>query len=167
MLRSTAVTTPILCAILWAVILGGAGGLLTKIGPWYRNLRKPPWQPPDWLFGPAWTLILGFAAWAGVKAWDAAPDDWARTRIIILYAVNFVFHLGWTPLFFNMRRPDLALVEVVFLWGSVLALILGLRPYSATASWLLVPYISWVSFAAYLNLTIVRLNRPFVATAPR
>ena len=155
-------TIPILMAVGWAVLLGGAGGLLTKIGPWYRNLRKPSWQPPDWLFGPAWTLILGLAAWAGVEAWGNAPDDAARTRILVLYAVNFVFHLGWTPLFFNARRPDLALIEVVFLWGSVLALILGLRPYSALASWLIVPYISWVSFAAYLNLTIVRLNGPFV-----
>lgn len=160
-------TTPILFAILWAVVLGGAGGLLTKIGPWYRELRKPRWQPPDWAFGPAWTLILGLAAWGGVEAWNGAPDDAARTRIVILYAVNFVFHLGWTPLFFNARRPDLALIEVVFLWGSVLALILGLRPYSALASWLLVPYIAWVSFAACLNLAIVRLNGPFTVTAPR
>ncbi len=154
-------TTPVLAAVGWAVLLGGAGGALTKIGPWYRGLVKPSWQPPDWLFGPAWTVILGLAAWAGVKAWNGAPDATARGHILVLYAVNFVFHIGWTPLFFNARRPDLALVEVVFLWGSVLAMILGVAPYSSAASWLLVPYISWVTFAAYLNLTIVRLNPPF------
>ncbi|MFN3450511.1 MAG: tryptophan-rich sensory protein, partial [Sphingorhabdus sp.] len=54
--------TYIIIFILWAVILGGAGGILTTIGPWYRNLKKPSWQPPDWLFGPAWTLILGLSA---------------------------------------------------------------------------------------------------------
>jgi tryptophan-rich sensory protein len=67
----------------------------------------------------------------------------------------------WTPLFFNLRRPDWALIEVVFLWLSVAALIIGLAPYSSQASWLLVPYLLWVSFAGYLTLKIVRLNRPF------
>lgn len=153
--------THVIAAIVWAVILGGAGGLLTTIGPWYRNLKKPPWQPPDWLFGPAWTLILGLAAWAAVLAWNGAVDDAGRTAIIVLYGVNFVFHFLWSPLFFNFRRPDWALVEVVFLWGSVLALCVGLRQFSVLASWLIVPYFVWVSFAAILNLYIVRLNAPF------
>ncbi len=153
--------THVIAAIVWAVILGGAGGLLTTIGPWYRNLKKPPWQPPDWLFGPVWALILGLAAWAAVLAWDGAVDDAGRTAIIVLYGVNFVFHFLWSPLFFNFRRPDWALVEVVFLWGSVLALCVGLRQFSVLASWLIVPYFVWVSFAAILNLYIVRLNAPF------
>jgi translocator protein len=151
----------IIAAVAWAVILGGAGGLLTTIGPWYRALVKPTWQPPDWLFGPAWTLILGLAAWAAVLAWDGAVDDAGRTAVIILFGVNFVFHFLWSPLFFNLRRPDWALIEVVFLWASVLALCVGLRQFSVLASWLIVPYLVWVSFAAILNLFIVRLNAPF------
>ena len=153
--------TYIIIFVLWAVILGGAGGVLTTIGPWYKNLVKPSWQPPDWLFGPAWTLILGLTAWAGILAWQGAETDADRNIITILFAVNFVCHFLWSPLFFNLRRPDWALVEVVFLWGSVLSLCIGLRPYSVLASWLIVPYLSWVSFAAILNLNIVRLNRPF------
>lgn len=153
--------TSTIAAILWAVILGGAGGLLTSIGPWYRELKKPSWQPPDWLFGPAWTVILGLAAWAAVLAWDGAVDDSGRRVIVILYAVNFVFHLLWSPLFFTARRPDWALIEVPFLWASVLALCVGLRDHSVLASWLIVPYLAWVSFAAVLNWQIVRLNRPF------
>lgn len=154
-------STPVIAAIAWAVLLGGAGGLLTTIGPWYRNLRKPTWQPPDWLFGPAWTLILGLAAWAAVLAWNGAPDDAARRTIIILYSVNFICHLLWSPLFFTLRRPDWSLFEVVFLWGSVLAMAIALRPYSVEASWMIVPYLVWVSFAACLNFVIVRLNGPF------
>ena len=154
-------STPVIAAIAWAVLLGGAGGLLTTIGPWYRNLRKPTWQPPDWLFGPAWTLILGLAAWAAVLAWNGAPDDAARRTIIILYGVNFICHLLWSPLFFTLRRPDWSLFEVVFLWGSVLAMAIALRPYSVEASWMIVPYLVWVSFAACLNFVIVRLNGPF------
>lgn len=153
--------THIVVAILWAVLLGGLGGVLTTIGPWYRNLKKPSWQPPDWLFGPAWTLILGLAAWAAILAWQSAADDAGRNAVIILYAVNFVCHLLWSPLFFTAKRPDWALIEVVFLWVSVLMLLIFLRPFSELASWLIVPYFIWVSFAAILNLYIVRLNGSF------
>jgi translocator protein len=160
----TMLQTSTIAAIAWAVILGGAGGLLTSIGPWYRNLKKPSWQPPDWLFGPAWTIILGLAAWAAVLAWGGATDDAGRMTIIILYAVNFVFHMLWSPIFFTVKRPDWALIEVPFLWGSVLAMCIALREFSVLASWLIVPYLVWVSFAALLNWKIVRLNAPFVAT---
>ncbi len=158
--------THIIAAIAWAVLLGGAGGALTKIGEWYRNLKKPSWQPPDWLFGPAWTLILGAAAWAAVLAWEGGADDAGRNSVIILYAVNFVCHFLWSPLFFTVKRPDWALIEVVFLWISVLMMLIFLRPLSALASWLIVPYFTWVSFAAILNLKIVQLNRPFGGPEP-
>jgi tryptophan-rich sensory protein len=156
-------TVTIIVAALSALALAGAGGLLTEVGPWYRTLRKPSLQPPDWLFGPAWTLILGMAAAAGVLAWRVAPDGVAHLRIVILFAVNALFHLLWSPLFFKLKRPDWALIEVPFLWGSILALVIGLAPYSAAASWLVVPYLVWVSFAAWLNYAIVSLNKPFGA----
>jgi tryptophan-rich sensory protein len=154
------VVTVIVAALL-ALALAGAGGALTEIGPWYRALRKPRLQPPDWLFGPAWTLILGMAAAAGVLAWQGAPDGSAKLRVALLFAANGVFHLLWSPLFFKFKRPDWALFEVGFLWASILALVIGLAPYSTTASWLVVPYLVWVSFAAWLNYAIVSLNRPF------
>ena len=81
--------------------------------------------------------------------------------IALLFGANIFFHLMWTPIFFNLRRPDWALVEVVFLWLSVAALMIGVAPYSTDAVWLLLPYLLWVAFAAYLNLKIVRLNAPF------
>ena len=155
-------STPVIVATMVAVFLGGFGGLMTPIGPWYHNLRKPALQPPNWLFGPAWTIILGLAAWSAVIAWHAAPDHAARTSVIILFATNAVFHAGWSPLFFRARRPDLALIEVVFLWFSLVALVVGLWPISHLASLLIVPYLLWVSFASWLNSAIVRLNRPFV-----
>ena len=153
--------TPILVAGGVAIFLGVFGGLMTPIGLWYRELDKPAWQPPDWLFGPAWTIILGLAAWSAVIAWNAAPDHAARTSIVILFATNALFHALWSPLFFRARRPDWALVEVVFLWASLVALVVGLWPIARLASLLIVPYLLWVSFASFLNLTIVRLNRPF------
>ncbi|WP_348631936.1 TspO/MBR family protein [Pontixanthobacter sp. CEM42] len=153
-------TYPLIIAIAWAVILGGAGGLLTEIGPWYRDLDKPSWQPPDWLFGPAWTIILGLAAWAFYLSWTAAGTQQDRLLIGSLYAVNFICHLAWSPLFFKFKRPDWALFEVVFLWLSVLSLCILLRQYSVAASWMIVPYLVWVSFASILNWQIVKLNGP-------
>ena len=144
-----------------ALLLGAAGGLSTPLGPWYYQLRKPSWQPPNWLFGPAWTVILSLAATSAVIAWRAAPDAAARTDILIMFGVNAVFFLAWSPLFFVARRPDRSLIEVAFLWGSVLALVIGLWPISHLASLLILPYLSWVSFASFLNRAIVRLNAPF------
>ena len=135
-------------AALTAVAIAGLGGVLTEIGPWYRGLRKPSWQPPDWLFGPAWTVILGMAAAAGVLAWNGAADTAGQVRVLLLFAANAVFHVLWSPLFFRWRRPDWALAEVPFLWLSILAMVIWLAPYSTTASWLLVPYLVWVTFAA-------------------
>ncbi|GAC1347513.1 MAG: tryptophan-rich sensory protein [Acetobacteraceae bacterium] len=144
-----------------ALLLVAVGGLLTTIGPWYRALHKPSWQPPDWLFGPVWTVILGLAAWSAALAWDAAPNSSARTMIVALFALNGFFHALWSPLFFTLHRPDWALAEVPFLWLSIAALMVTLGPISALASALLAPYLAWVAFAAWLNLAIVRLNGPF------
>jgi tryptophan-rich sensory protein len=113
------------------------------------------------VFGPAWTIILGLAGWAGVLAWTHAPDAAAHWRVGILFGVNILLHGAWSPLFFNLQRPDWALMEVPFLWLSIAALMIGLAPLSALAAWLLLPYMLWVAFAAFLNLTIVRMNPPF------
>lgn len=152
---------PIIIAIGGAILLGGVGGLMTPIGPWYRNLKKPDLQPPDWLFGPAWGVILSLAAWSAITAWYAADRDAERTRIIILFAVTSVAHFLWSPIFFGARRPDWALIEIVFLWVSLVMLVGGLWPISPFAAVLALPYLLWVSFASWLNSAIVRLNRPF------
>ena len=151
----------IVFAIGWALLLAVGGGLLTTIDSWYHDLRKPRWQPPDWLFGPAWTLILGAAAYAFVLAWRETGSDEERALLLALYIVNGIFHFLWSPLFFKARRPDWALLEVPLLWASVLALCILLRQWSPFASWLIVPYLAWVSFAAILNAAIVKANRPF------
>ena len=154
-------TLPIVVAVGAALFLGIFGGLMTPIGPWYRNLRKPSWQPPDWAFGPAWTIILGLWAWSAVIAWTAADDPAQRRDVLILFGVNALAHALWSPLFFRLRRPDLALIEVVFLWVSLVALVAGLWPISTTASAMILPYLALVSFAAVLNRAIVVRNAPF------
>jgi translocator protein len=155
------VTLNIVIAVVWGVVVSGFGAWLTKLGPWYAGLNKPSWQPPDWLFGPAWSLILALASWSLYLALRDAPDRNTRLMVIGLFVVNGLANLVWSPLFFRLQRPDWALYEVPILWLSILAPMLLLRPIAGTAALLLLPYLSWVSFAAYLNLTIVRLNRPF------
>ena len=151
----------IIVAVLITIFVLSVGGITTTVGAWYRDLRKPSWTPPNWIFAPAWTLILALAAWAGVLAWTQANNSSERWGIVLLFGLNIVLHMLWSPLFFNLRRPDWALIEVPFLWLSILALILDVSRLSALAGWLLAPYLLWVAFAAYLNLTIVRMNPPF------
>jgi benzodiazapine receptor len=154
-------TLPITVAAITTLLVLGIGAWMTTIGPWYENLRKPSWNPPNWIFGPAWTVILGLAAWSGVLAWTNAFTNADQLRVIVLFGVNIFFHMLWSPLFFNLRRPDWALIEIPFLWLSIVVLMLGLAPLAHASAWLLLPYVLWVTFAAFLNLTIVRMNRPF------
>ena len=154
-------TWTILVAALIATMVAAAGGVLTSIGPWYRNLRKPSWQPPDWAFAPAWTVIFALATTAAVLGWYAAPSAAARTLMVGLFVLNGLLNIAWSALFFRLHRPDWALREVALLWLSILALIILLWPWSHPAGWSMVPYLLWVSFAAFLNWTIVRLNQPF------
>jgi tryptophan-rich sensory protein len=149
--------------VAWAIVVAASGAILTDSqSSWYREvLKKPSWQPPDWAFGPAWSVIFGLAAWAFYLGLRDIPDQGSRLLLIVLFAVNGLANILWSPLFFTLRRPDWALFEVPLLWLSVLAPALMLWPVNSTAGWLLVPYMCWVAFAAYLNLTVVRINPPF------
>lgn len=152
---------PIVFAAVAALVVGAFGAWMTELGPWYYGLRVPSWKPPDWLFGPAWTLIFSLAAIAGVLAWRNARTRGARVAILLLFALNINLNILWSGLFFRLQRPDFALVEVVFLWLSIALLMAGLWRHSRLASGLLVPYLAWVTFAGVLNLAIVRMNGPF------
>jgi len=142
------------------VAMAVVGMRATQIGDWYRALIKPSWQPPDWVFGPVWTTIYICIIFSVGMVWNRSDSSFHST-IIFLVAVNIVLNMMWSVLFFTMRRPDWALIEVVFLWLSVLSLIVFFGSASPWSSLLLVPYIVWVTVAAYLTLTIVRLNKPF------
>jgi tryptophan-rich sensory protein len=152
---------PIIFAVAWGIILAIGGAWATDIGEWYKSLKQPAWKPPDWVFGPMWTVIFICAGVAFVKAYNSAPDAQAIRLLVILFIVNGLFNLVWSILYFRMRRPDWALIEVLGLWLSILALILAPFSYSPISSWLLAPYLFWVSIAMYLNWTNVKLNGPF------
>lgn len=160
---SGASVTPWYIASAIALVVAATGGWLTKLGPWYRQLVKPVWQPPDWLFAPAWTVIFICATVAAVKGWRGLAGG-GREAFVIAFAINGVLNMLWSLLFFRTQRPDWALIEVAVLWLSIVVLIAMVwnRVHEA-ALWLL-PYLAWVSFAAFLNFTIVKLNRPFTVS---
>jgi translocator protein len=161
MVERRSIWKPVGVAAAAALAVGILGGTLTDVGPWYQNLRKPSWQPPDWLFGPAWTVIFALAVVSAVSAWRNANDRRQRELTVGLFAMNGFFNVLWSTLFFAVQRPDWALIEVCVLWLTILLPIVTFWRISRTASLCLVPYLLWVTFAAYLNWTVVRLNAPF------
>lgn len=156
-------STATITATMIAAIVAIVGARATDIGPWYRELRKPTWQPPDWAFGPAWTIVYGFSVWSAATAWPALQPS-QRPVYLTAWAVNLAANVWWSILFFRQRRPDWALREVVLLWLSILGVMAASWPADPRAAYQLAPYLLWVSFASVLNAAIVRLNAPFSGT---
>ncbi len=154
---------PVAAAAVAASAVAALGALSTQLGSWYYRLRKPSWQPADWLFGPAWTLIFALAALAAVLYWRAEDNRDRRLLVLGVFALNGFLNTLWSLLFFRLQRPDWSLYEVGFLWASIVLLIVLLIRASRPAAWLLAPYLAWVSFAAILNWKIVQLNAPFAS----
>ena len=154
-------TRAIILAAVAAMVVAGLGALITDLSPWYYSLEVPSWKPPDWLFGPAWTLIFTFAALSGYLSWSRAPRYSPNSaRILALFAINGLLNIAWSALFFRMHRLDWAFLEVILLWLSVAGLMFLTARSSRLASLLLLPYLLWVSFAGSLNWALLRLNGP-------
>ena len=145
---------PIVFAIAWALVLGIGGGFLTTIGSWYHELEKPGWQPPDWLFGPAWTILYLMIAIAGWRIWIA--DGYGAA--LLVWCVNLVFNAAWSWLMFCKHRIDLALADAIAMLLTILAFISLALPHDAIAAYLFVPYLLWVAYATALNGAILQRN---------
>ncbi len=147
----------LLGGVLFCIVLGVAGGLLTKLSPWYYALRQPSWKPPDWAFGPVWTSIFICLSFAIAYAWDAG-DPQQQSYILWALAINGLLNMAWSALFFTLKKPAFAMIELVFFWFSIVGLIYVFGHISQTAVLFLLPYIIWVTIAGVLNFRIVRLN---------
>ncbi len=126
-------------------------------GEWYAQLAKPAFNPPAWVFGPVWTVLYVLMAVAAWRVW--CDGSWHEHRIALTL---FVLQLGlnglWSPLFFGLKRLDLALLDLILLWIALLATILRFRRTSNLAAALLLPYLAWVSFAGVLNYSLLSMN---------
>lgn len=136
------------------------GRVANRGGPglWFRTLRKPPFQPPNWIFGPVWTALYGLIATSGYRVWKAAPST-MRNRALALWGAQLALNGAWSPLFFGARRKRAAFVDLLALLGVVAAYAQTTRKIDKPAAALVLPYLGWLGFAALLNEEIIRRNR--------
>lgn len=147
-----------LAAFVTVSFAAAATGVIFRPGDWYRHLEKPNWRPPDWLFAPVWTVLYASIALSGWLVWRESGIAGAALPLAI-YGVQLLLNAAWTPIFFGLHRPGLALVEIMVLWAAILMTIILFQRVSLGAALLLVPYLAWVSFAAALNYSVWRRNR--------
>lgn len=146
----------LLGAILTCQLAGAIGALTTDAG-WYRELVRPGWAPPGWLFGPVWLSLytaMGVAIWL---AWRAGPGP-GRRAALTWFIVQLALNAIWTPVFFGLRSLVGGLVIILALEATIIATIVVVRRRSSVGGWLLVPYALWVAFATALNASLVRYN---------
>jgi tryptophan-rich sensory protein len=148
-----------LTLILFLAATFGAAAFGAQFAPgeWYAGLEKPPWNPPNWLFGPVWTMLYLLMAVSGWLVWKTAGWRGGATALGC-FAVQLLLNAAWSWIFFGLHRPGLAFGEIVVLWCAIAATIVlfwRVRPLSGA---LLLPYLLWVSFAAILNLRLWQLN---------
>jgi len=122
---------------------------------WYFELNKPPWTPPPWIFGPVWTCLYVTIALAGEKCWQLRQS---RKELFNLWCAQLVSNAVWSPLFFGLKSPVIAVIDILVLDLLVFYLIVKLYRTSNKYGYLLVPYFSWISFATILNAVICWLN---------
>lgn len=138
-----------------AVVLAGfLTGISNRPGPWFDALDKPFFQPPNWLFGPVWTVLYVMIAVVGARVWLAAPKS-ARMG---LWAAQMLLNLLWSPAFFGLQNPELALAVVLPLLAVNVAFIAVSWKTDRVSALLFVPYVLWTGFASLLNGAIVYLN---------
>jgi translocator protein len=146
-------------ALTYAAAAAGSIPTASAIGTWYRELHRPSWTPPDWLFGPVWTLLYTLMAIAAWLVWKRSPEQ-SVSLPLTAYFVQLTLNTAWTLIFFGLHRPGLAFAEIAVLWLAILATIVTFWRVSPTAGVLLLPYIAWVTFASALNFSLWQLNRP-------
>lgn len=126
-------------------------------GAWYEQLRQPPWNPPDWLFGPVWSVLYTLMAIAAWLVWKQKGFAMAQLALT-LFIVQLLLNGAWSIIFFGLQAPGWAFAEIVVLWTAILATILAFWKENRLAAYLMIPYLLWVTYAAALNASIWQLN---------
>ena len=148
---------PLLFFILVTLIVGAAGSVFTEpnIATWYAGLVHPSFAPPNWLFAPVWTTLYVVMAVAAWRVWRLAGT---RSPEMIAYAMQLIFNLAWSAIFFAAHQIGLALVEIGLLLALVLATTILFWRRDRLAGLLFLPYLAWTVFAAFLNQAFWALN---------
>jgi tryptophan-rich sensory protein len=141
------------------LLVGVSGALVTatSVTTWYPHIQKPSWTPPRAAFGPVWTvlyLLMGVSAWI---IWCKSTGARRRTALLV-FAIQLVLNGAWSYLFFGLRSPGWAALEIAFLWCSIVCTMVCFARINRLAAGLLVPYLIWISYASALNFAIWSLN---------
>jgi len=144
-------------ALCFAVAGLGAAATATSVGGWYQTLAKPTWNPPNWLFGPVWSLLYLMMAVAAWLVWRS--HDWRAARpALTWFSIQLVLNSFWSIVFFGLQQPGWAFAEIILLWSAIAITTWTFRSFSITAAALMLPYLAWSTFATVLNFTLWRLN---------
>jgi tryptophan-rich sensory protein len=131
---------------------------VSAIENWYSFLEKPLLSPPNWIFGPVWTLLYVLMGVAAFLVWEKGGKKAEAKKALTFFGLQLIFNSAWSIIFFTLQNPFWALVEIIFLWALILLTIILFYKLSRPAAYLMIPYILWVSFAVYLNYSIFVLN---------
>jgi translocator protein len=151
--------TLIICiALAWSP--GFIGSILFATGDdsWYQQLEKPWFNPPNWIFGPVWSILYIGIGISLYLVWTRGDQSPAWYRLMVVFGVQLILNGLWTPAFFGLESPVAGLVVIIPMLISIAATIWLAKPFSGSAAFLLVPYLLWVSFATLLNFSIWQLN---------
>lgn len=142
------------------LLTGALGGWVTSqsVVEWYPTLNKPAWNPPAWVFAPVWTTLYVMMSVAAWLVWKKTPRGPGVRLALVLFFVQLALNCLWSFLFFGARSPGWALVDIVALLAALAATTAAFSNQSRLAGALMLPYLAWVSFAAFLNFTIWQLN---------
>ena len=145
--------------ILLTLLIGGVSGFLTVggVANWYATLHKPFFNPPNYLFGPVWTLLyllMGVSYYMILKQ----PASAARRKAILIFYAQLALNFFWSIIFFNLHFIGSALADIILMWLMILLMIVSFYPLNKAASLIQLPYLAWVSFATALNVAILYLN---------
>ena len=139
--------------LLLTTLVASIAGAFTP-GEWYAELNKPEWNPPNWLFGPVWSVLYLFIAIAGWLVWRAKGFGLA----LFLWFLQLLLNGAWSYFMFGENQIDTAMVDLVLMWVAIVAFMITAWRLSKLAVLLFLPYLAWVTFAGVLNYTLLQLN---------
>lgn len=152
-------TIKLIAAIAIPLVIGGIAGMFTaqSIPDWYSTLNQPSFNPPNWVFGPVWTILYIVMGISMYMIW-IEPNSQLKTIALTIFFVQLLLNFAWSFLFFYFKNIGGALIEIIFLWLSIVAMLIIFYKIKPIAAYINIPYLLWVSFATALNTAYYKLN---------
>lgn len=159
-MKNLSLLVKILIAVGICLAVGGASGFATasSINDWYQTINKPSFNPPNWIFAPVWSILYTMMGVAAALVWQEGWEKSAVKNALLFFGIQLLLNSLWSVLFFGLKQPSIAFMEIIVLWGILLLCIIKFTKIKKIAGYLLIPYILWVSFATVLNGAIWQLN---------